>query len=139
LFRNSTWARDWIQKNRYFGVIARGVAKDGWRFVLLARFSPVPSYIVNYSLAATDVRYFVDFLMPSILGCVPMILQNTSIGSLTKAATSSAIDSGGDDAGGKAGLFAYILPLMGVLSSVLIAWRIKKYTSTELVQDLATD
>jgi hypothetical protein len=28
---------------------------------------------------------------------------------------------------------------MGVLSSVLIAWRIKKYTSTELVQDLATD
>ena len=129
LFRNSTWARTWVQNNKYFRVIAKGVAQDGWKFVLLARFSPMPSYIVNYSLAATDVRYFVDFLMPSILGCVPMILQNTSIGSLTKAATTSVADGGEK----KAGIGAYLLPLIGVISSLLIAWRIKKYTSNQVV------
>lgn len=123
LFRSSSWARRWIQTNKLFSVISDGVARDGWKFVLLARFSPMPSYVINYALAATNVRFFVDFLLPSVLGCVPMILQNTSIGSLTRAATHTGVDERGK------GVMAYVFPLMGVTSSVLIAWRIKKYTS----------
>eukprot|EP00250_Pteridium_aquilinum_P004424 c14635_g1_i1 orf=312-1040(-) len=129
LFWSSPSARRWVESNKVFSVISNGVARDGWKFVLLARFSPIPSYVINYSLAATNVRYFVDFLLPSILGCVPMILQNTSIGSLTRAATHA------DSSGGKSGVLSYLLPAMGVTSSVLIAWRIKKYTSTVLPSD----
>lgn len=119
LFRSSSWARSWIQSNKLFRVISEGVAQDGWKFVLLARFSPIPSYIINYALAATDVRYAIDFLLPSMLGCVPMILQNTSIGRLTSVATHRE----------KTGIMAYLFPLIALTSSGLITWRIKKYTS----------
>ncbi|KAI5079259.1 hypothetical protein GOP47_0004738 [Adiantum capillus-veneris] len=122
IFRSSSSARHWVESNKVFNVISNGVARDGWKFVLLARFSPVPSYLINYSIAATNVR-FVDFLLPTILGCIPMILQNTSIGSLTRAATHTHAKGEGG------GVLSYLLPAMGVTSSVLIAWRIKRYTS----------
>lgn len=123
LFRSSTSAMAWVQRNKYFHILSKGVARDGWRFVLLARFSPVPSYVINYGLAATDVRFFVDFLIPTVVGCIPMILQNTSIGSLTNAAVSS------DSRSGKSQLSSYLFPLLGITSSVLISLRIKKYSS----------
>lgn len=123
LFRSSSSAMAWVQRNKYFHILSKGVARDGWRFVLLARFSPVPSYVINYGLAATDVRFFVDFLIPTVVGCIPMILQNTSIGSLTNAAVSS------DSRSGKSQLSSYLFPLLGITSSVLISLRIKKYSS----------
>lgn len=131
LFRSSSSARHWVESHKVFNIISNGVARDGWKFVLLARFSPIPSYLINYSLAATNIRYVADFLLPSILGCVPMILQNTSIGSLTRAATHSEAN------GEKSGPLSYLLPLMGVTSSILIAWRIKKYTSNVLPSEVA--
>lgn len=63
-----------VKKNKYFSILCKGVARDGWKFVLLARFSPVPSYIINYGLAATDVDFFVDFLFPTLAGGLPMII-----------------------------------------------------------------
>jgi uncharacterized membrane protein YdjX (TVP38/TMEM64 family) len=125
LFRNSDWASNMVKKNKYFNILCKGVARDGWKFVLLARFSPVPSYIINYGLAATDVGFFVDFLLPTLAGGLPMIIQNTSIGSLTSAATHVGAD-GADD---KPGILPYVLPSVGILSSVMITWRIKKYAT----------
>jgi len=129
LFRSSSSAMGWVQRNKYFHILSKGVARDGWRFVLLARFSPVPSYMINYALAATDVRFFVDFLIPTIVGCIPMILQNTSIGSLTSAAITS------DTRSGKSQLSSYLFPLLGITSSVLISLRIKKYSSEIKILD----
>ncbi|KAG0565550.1 hypothetical protein KC19_8G198800 [Ceratodon purpureus] len=126
LFRNSDWASNVVKKNKYFNILCKGVARDGWKFVLLARFSPVPSYIINYGLAATDVGFFVDFLLPTIAGGLPMIIQNTSIGSLTSAATHLGAD-GTNHA--KSGILPYVLPAIGILSSVMITWRIKKYAT----------
>lgn len=91
--------------------------------MLLARFSPVPSYIINYGLAATDVHFFVDFLLPTLAGGLPMILQNTSLGTLTSAATAGS--------GSKKPILSFILPSIGILSGILISWRIKKYSSQE--------
>lgn len=110
----------WARSNHYFHLVTTGVQRDGWRFVLLARFSPLPSYIINYALAATQVRFFVDFLLPTIIGCLPMILQNTSIGSLAGAAVSSSK---------KSHLSSYLFPLLGIVSSILISLRIKNYSS----------
>ncbi|XP_048427393.1 uncharacterized protein LOC103944735 isoform X1 [Pyrus x bretschneideri] len=127
IFKSSSSAMDWVQKNKYFNVLSRGVERDGWRFVLLARFSPMPSYIINYALAATKVRFVVDFLLPTVIGCMPMILQNTSIGSLAGAAVSSASGSQ------KSQIWSYLFPLLGIVSSILISLRIKKYSTENLV------
>ncbi|XP_077212344.1 uncharacterized protein LOC143847414 [Tasmannia lanceolata] len=123
VFRSSSSASEWIQKNQYFHLLLRGVERDGWKFVLLARFSPMPSYVINYALAATKVRFLVDFLLPTVIGCLPMILQNTSMGSLAGAAIASTTGSQ------KSQALSYLLPLLGMLSSILISLRIKKYSS----------
>ncbi|KGN59784.1 uncharacterized protein LOC101209858 [Cucumis sativus] len=123
LFKNSSSAMEWAQRNKYFHLLSRGVEQDGWKFVLLARFSPIPSYVINYALAATKVGFFLDFLLPTVIGCMPMILQNTSIGSLAGAAVASASGSQ------KSQIWSYIFPVLGIGSSILISWRIKKYSS----------
>ncbi|KAJ7515561.1 hypothetical protein O6H91_22G020700 [Diphasiastrum complanatum] len=123
LFRSSTSATNFVRKNKYFSIVRDGVARDGWKFVLLARFSPVPSYVVNYTLAATDIHFFVDFLLPTLAGGIPMILQNTSLGTLTSVAANVGHESK------RSGPLSYILPILGILSGVLITWRIKKYAS----------
>ncbi|KAH0712376.1 hypothetical protein KY289_008335 [Solanum tuberosum] len=119
---SSSSAIGWVQNNKYFHVLSRGVERDGWKFVLLARFSPIPSYVINYALAATNVRFFLDFLLPTAIGCLPMILQNTSIGSLAGAAVSSGSGSNTSN------LWSYIFPLLGILASILISLRVKKYS-----------
>lgn len=123
VFRSSSSAMEWAHKNKYFHVLSRGVERDGWKFVLLARFSPMPSYVINYALAATNVGFVIDFLLPTVIGCLPMILQNTSIGSLAGAAVASASGSK------KSQVWSYIFPSLGIVSSILISLRIKKYSS----------
>lgn len=122
VFRSSSSAIGWARNNKYFHVLSSGVERDGWKFVLLARFSPIPSYVINYALAATNVRFFLDFLLPTAIGCLPMILQNTSIGSLAGAAVSSGSGSKTSN------LRSYIFPLLGILASILISLRVKKYS-----------
>ncbi|KAK1381645.1 SNARE associated Golgi protein family [Heracleum sosnowskyi] len=129
VFRSSSSATKWVQRNRYFHLLSKGVEKDGWKFVLLARFSPIPSYIINYALSATEIGFVVDFLLPTVVGCLPMILQNTSIGSLASAAAASA--SGTQ----KPKVWSYIFPLLGISSSILISLRIKRY-STNITADV---
>lgn len=114
---------EWAHRNKYFHLLSTGVERDGWRFVLLARFSPLPSYVINYALAATNVGFLVDFLLPTVGGCLPMILQNTSIGSLAGAAVASASGSN------KVAVWSYVFPLLGIVSSILISLRIKNYSS----------
>lgn len=123
VFRSSSSAMEWAQRNKYFHLLSRGVERDGWRFVLLARFSPIPSYVINYALAATKVGFVVDFLLPTVVGCLPMILQNTSLGSLAGAAVASASGTK------KSQVWSYVLPLLGIVSSILISLRIKKYST----------
>ncbi|KAI3916926.1 hypothetical protein MKW98_014387 [Papaver atlanticum] len=129
VFRRSSSAMEWAHANKYFHILSKGVEKDGWKFVLLARFSPMPSYVINYALAATNVGFLVDFLLPTVVGGVPMILQNTSIGSLAGAAVASASGSK------KSPVLSYVLPLLGIMSSILISLRIRKYSSEITLAD----
>ncbi|CAI9756395.1 unnamed protein product [Fraxinus pennsylvanica] len=130
VFRSSSSAVKWTQRNKYFHVLSKGVERDGWRFVLLARFSPLPSYVINYALAATEVSFLVDFLLPTAIGCLPMILQNTSIGSL--ASTTVASVSGSPQ------IWSYVFPLLGFFSSILISLRVKKYSAGFTVSETST-
>ncbi|WVZ51391.1 hypothetical protein U9M48_002543 [Paspalum notatum var. saurae] len=124
IFRYFSSAMEWLQRNKYFHVVVKGVERDGWKFVLLARFSPLPSYIINYALSATDVGFFRDFLLPTVLGCLPMILQNVSIVSLAGTAVASTTTTK------KSHFYSYLFPALGIVSSILISWRIKQYSST---------
>ncbi|MBA0769106.1 hypothetical protein Gotri_017871 [Gossypium trilobum] len=134
VFKSSSSAMNWVLNNKYFHLLSHGVERDGWKFVLLARFSPIPSYVINYALAATNVRFIVDFLLPTVIGCVPMILQNTSIGSLAGAAVATASGSQ------KSKVWSYILPSLGIMSSILISLRIKKYsTDITLAESSSSD
>lgn len=123
VFKSSSKATAWAHNNKYFNILSRGVERDGWKFVLLARFSPIPSYVINYALAATQVRFLADFLFPTLIGCLPMILQNASVGSLAGMAVASVAGKPKTQAWG------YVFPLLGVLSSVLITMRVKKYSA----------
>ena len=123
VFRSSSSAKEWVQKNKYFHILSKGVERDGWKFVLLARFSPMPSYVINYALAATRVGFIVDFLLPTVIGCLPMIMQNTSIGSLAGAAVASASGSQ------KSQVWSYLFPALGIISSIFISLRIRKYST----------
>lgn len=124
---------EWLQRNKYFHVMVKGVEKDGWKFVLLARFSPLPSYIINYALSATDVGFFRDFLLPTIVGCLPMILQNVSIVSLADAAVASTTGSK------KSHVYSYLFPTLGIVSSILISLRIKQYSSALAIHEELTN
>lgn len=132
IFRRSSSAMEWAQRNKYFHLLSRGVERDGWKFVLLARFSPMPSYVINYALAATKVGFIVDFLLPTVIGCLPMILQNTSIGSLAGAAVASASGSQ------KSQVWSYFFSSLGIVSSILISLRIKKYSTDISVSDFSS-
>lgn len=123
IFRYFSSAMEWLQSNKYFHVVVKGVERDGWKFVLLARFSPLPSYIINYALSATDVGFFRDFLLPTVMGCLPMILQNVSIVSLAGTAVASTTGSK------KSHVYSYLFPAIGIVSSILISCRIKQYSS----------
>ncbi|KAI4996027.1 hypothetical protein ZWY2020_041125 [Hordeum vulgare] len=132
IFKYFASAMEWLQRNKYFHVVVKGVEKDGWKFVLLARFSPLPSYIINYALSATDVGFFRDFLLPTIAGCLPMILQNVSIVSLAGAAVASTT-------GSKKSVYSCLLPILGIVSSILISLRIKQYSSALAIPEDLTN
>ncbi|KAK9277169.1 hypothetical protein L1049_006708 [Liquidambar formosana] len=132
VFRSSSSALEWVHRNKYFYLLSKGVEQDGWKFVILARFSPMPSYVINYALAATKVGFIVDFLLPTVIGCLPMILQNTSIGSLAGAAVASASGSQ------KSQVWSYIFPSLGIISSILISLRIKKYSTDISVAEFSS-
>lgn len=94
--------------------VARGVERDGWKFVFLARLSPLPSYSLNYGLAATNI-HFGAFLLATIMGQSLFVWQNVSMGhAVVQASTSDAWTIAK----------RWSIP---ILSSILIARKIAKY------------
>lgn len=112
--------------------VARGVEKDGWKFVFLARLSPLPSYSLNYGLAATNI-HFGAFLLATIMGQSLFVWQNVSMGhAVVQASTSDAWTIAK----------RWSIP---IISSVLIARKIAKYAkeyseeATHVVDDAIDD
>eukprot|EP01087_Luapelamoeba_hula_P017775 TRINITY_DN562_c2_g1_i3.p2 TRINITY_DN562_c2_g1~~TRINITY_DN562_c2_g1_i3.p2 ORF type:complete len:150 (+),score=38.98 TRINITY_DN562_c2_g1_i3:767-1216(+) len=52
---------------------------EQWKWALLLRLSPVPSWVNNYGLALTPVG-FPAYLVSTVVGGVLMIVQNVNIG-----------------------------------------------------------
>lgn len=94
--------------------VARGVERDGWKFVFLARLSPLPSYSLNYGLAATNI-HFGAFLLATVMGQSLFVWQNVSMGhAVVQASTSDAWTIAK----------RWSIP---ILSSILIARKVASY------------
>lgn len=86
LFKTSSSTMAFVWRNKNFHILNKGLEWDGWSFVLLKWSSSVPSSTINYAFVPTNIFFFVYFLILIIIGCIPMILYNNSIGSLTNVA-----------------------------------------------------
>lgn len=64
--------------------LANRVERDGARYTLLARLSPIPSWINNYGLAFSGVR-FGDYAPATALATLPAVLTHAYAGSLVSS------------------------------------------------------
>ena len=62
------------------GRLAHNIEQDGARYVLLARLSPIPSWLNNYGLAFAGVT-FEDYVPATALATVPAVLTHSYAGS----------------------------------------------------------
>ena len=75
------WVSQQIEKYPKFKALARAVAKEGWKIVLLTRLSPVfPFNLLNYAFGVTQVS-LKDYILGSI-GIIPGTVMYVYIGSL---------------------------------------------------------
>ena len=61
--------------------LAQSVEREGARYTLLARLSPIPSWLNNYGLAFAGVR-FGDYVPATALATLPAVLTHVYAGSL---------------------------------------------------------
>jgi uncharacterized membrane protein YdjX (TVP38/TMEM64 family) len=88
-----TFARGWVEqrigRNPRFRALDEGVAREGFKIVLLLRLSPAfPFNLLNYALGLTRVR-FRDYALASWLGMLPgtvmYVYLGTAIGEVSQA------------------------------------------------------
>lgn len=114
-----TLARDWvaakIAANPKFTAIDEGVARQGFKIVLLLRLSPVfPFNFLNYALGLTKVS-FGKYALASLIGMLPGGLMYVYFGS---AARSLADIAAGEVEGGWAGqVFFWV----GLVATIIVA------------------
>jgi uncharacterized membrane protein YdjX (TVP38/TMEM64 family) len=97
-----TLLREWVARrigtNAKFAAIDNGVAKNGFRVVLLTRLSPVfPFNLLNYAFGLTQVSLR-DYVTATALGILPGTVMYVYLGSLVTSLSeiSSGRSSGGD-------------------------------------------
>eukprot|EP00434_Breviolum_minutum_P022446 symbB.v1.2.019812.t1/scaffold1640.1/size107948/1 len=89
--------------------VQRGVQGNAFRFCLLARLSPIPSWVNNYALPLADVR-FETFLPATLLGMLPPLAANVYSGACALSLASALTGGGGTVDGGSL--------VLGVLSAL---------------------
>eukprot|EP00929_Paragymnodinium_shiwhaense_P015311 TRINITY_DN123387_c0_g1_i1.p1 TRINITY_DN123387_c0_g1~~TRINITY_DN123387_c0_g1_i1.p1 ORF type:complete len:337 (-),score=31.74 TRINITY_DN123387_c0_g1_i1:463-1473(-) len=110
--RNSADGKGWAER------LQRGVRRDAFRFCLLARLSPVPSWVNKYGLPFVGVQ-LAPFLLATMLGMLPPLAANVYSGSaaVSLAAAISGQTSSIDGIG-------LVLGLLSSLSGVAVIQRI---------------
>jgi len=81
LLRN--WVEMKLETSTTFQKLHFSMKEDGWRFALMLRLSPIPSWVINYGLSLSPIS-FSDFFIATFLGSLPMIIQNVYFGSVLK-------------------------------------------------------
>eukprot|EP00401_Gymnodinium_catenatum_P065953 CAMPEP_0117494796 /NCGR_PEP_ID=MMETSP0784-20121206/19799_1 /TAXON_ID=39447 /ORGANISM="" /LENGTH=352 /DNA_ID=CAMNT_0005289693 /DNA_START=59 /DNA_END=1117 /DNA_ORIENTATION=+ len=106
---------EWVSRLR------AGVARDGFKFCVLARLSPVPSWINNYVLPLAGVS-FATYLPASLLGMLLPLAGNVYSGAA--AASVAAVLSGTAPSLSAGGGFDLVLPALSALSGVAVVQQL---------------
>jgi len=77
------WAYKKIQSSQKFSELYQSITTDGWKIALLLRLSPTPSWANTYGLALSpiSIRHFV---LTTLFGSLPMVMQNVYTGTFIK-------------------------------------------------------
>lgn len=131
-----TVAREAVAKrlgaNERFAAIDRAIAREGGRFVLLLRLSPVfPFNLLNYALGLTSVP-FGRYVLASFVGMLPGTFLFTYLGSLVTSA--AELLAGRRPAAGAAGTALY---WGGLAATVVATVLVTRAARRELAKSLA--
>merc|ERR1712137_131743 len=119
-------ARGGRQGSRFAATALRlhdGVKQGGFRFCLILRLSPLPSWVANYVLPLSGVPLHV-YIPTSLLGILPPLCANVYQGMAAASLVSSL--SGGDGHGGSSS--------MGLLTMVACQWLMGLVLAKETAQ-----
>lgn len=115
-----------------FRALDAAVAEQGFKIVMLTRFSPVlPFGLLNYAFGLTKVRLR-DFVLASWLGMFPGTVLYVSIGSAAKSLT--------DIVGGRpeGGIAQKVFFAIGLLATVVVTVMISRIAKKALLDATAT-
>ena len=113
--------QSWTEK------LQRGVRQDAFRFCLLARLSPVPSWINNYALPLAGVSLS-SFLPATLLGMLPPLASNVYSGSAAASVAAALSRGSGVE-------FDWIGVSLGVLSTLSGAAIVQQLAAVALEED----
>ena len=105
-------------RTRLWRAVERGVQKDGWRFVLLLRLGPLPSFMCNLALAATPVRV-ADFAFGTALGVLPWASLNAWQGAALDAVLGAAVGAPAPELA----IAKAVVPALAMLGSIVALGR----------------
>eukprot|EP01116_Phalansterium_solitarium_P011215 TRINITY_DN26833_c0_g1_i1.p1 TRINITY_DN26833_c0_g1~~TRINITY_DN26833_c0_g1_i1.p1 ORF type:complete len:290 (-),score=53.98 TRINITY_DN26833_c0_g1_i1:270-1139(-) len=128
LLRN--WVRAKVAGNERFSNVYKNIGKDGWKFAFLLRLSPLPSWLNNYGLALTEIK-FSAFIAATMIGTLPMITQHVYVGTLVQHAT----HLGGDLSALTGSWLQTAFMLVGFGATIVISRMLVKYASHSMPGD----
>ena len=123
-------ARDWVEgrlgKNKRFKAIEKRVSSEGWKIVILIRFSPIfPFNLINYGFGLTSISLR-DYVFASFVGMLPGTLMYVYIGSIAN----DWIMIGANDLWNTKGPFFF--HLVGLIITVLTTIYITRISRSSL-------
>jgi len=119
------WVKGKLQHNERFKNIHENVGANPFKFAILLRLSPVPSWLNTYGLSLTSIP-FPPFFFATFIGSVPTIVQNVYMGSMVK--TAALIGTGSEPTEGIQ-LWKNIMFVVGLLSTVVVSRMLVSYAA----------
>ena len=112
---------NWIRGKPKLSALNRAVTAEGWRVVALMRLSPILPYgVQNYLFSVTNIG-FVPYVLATMVGIMPASALYVYIGSLGQAI-------------GTASALQWVLVVVGLLVTALVAWVVGKRATLALQQ-----
>jgi len=126
-------ARDWvarkIHKNERFTAIDRGVAREGWKIVVLTRLSPVfPFNLLNYAYGLTNVSLR-DYFLASWIGMMPGTVMYVYLGSLARLGVRTET----------ATTASTVMKIVGLLATVAVTVYVTRIARSALARRMPGD
>jgi uncharacterized membrane protein YdjX (TVP38/TMEM64 family) len=133
-FAGRTIARDWVvhalEKHPRARAALAGVARNQLGTAFALRLSPMPSWVNNYGLAVTELR-FSNFLLATVVGGLVFIVNNVSTGAGFSEAISAATGGGG----GGVHYSRYVFTIGGILAATVVGKIVAQSSAaTEVVE-----